>query len=230
MDRMAAAGREQFGAAGWWEQGGEHALLHALNPTRVGYLARRLGGLGGKRIADVGCGGGILAEALAEAGAVVTGVDPSAAAIGAAARHADGSGLAIDYREGSAADLEPGSYDAVACMEVLEHAADPGALVAQCAALLAPGGALIAATINRTPVAYASMIVGLEGMLGALPRGSHSYEAFVAPRELAGMCSRAGLAVADVVGVNWSFFGRTFMLSSWLMPANYMIDARRAAG
>ena len=228
MDSPSSAEADQFGAHGWWEEGGRHRLLRAFVPVRCAYMRERLGDLGGKRIAEVGCGGGIFSEALAGAGALVTGVDPSAGAIEAARAHAAASGLEIDYRIGSAADLEAGAYDAVVCTEVLEHAAEPAALIGQAAALLAAGGSLIVSTLNRNPLAYAAMIVALERVLEALPPGSHRYRDFITPPELARMCRAAGLKVADIAGANWSFFGKTFLLSRSWMPVNYLLHARRA--
>ena len=228
MDSLSPADDEHFSGRGWWEQGGRHRLLHTFVPVRCAYMRERLGDLGGKRIAEVGCGGGIFSEALAGAGALVTGVDPSSGAIEAARAHAAAGGLEIDYRTGSAADLESGAYDAVVCTEVLEHTPDPAALIGRCAALLAAGGSLIVSTINRNPLAYAAMIVGLEKALGALPRGSHSYRGFITPPELARMCAAAGLKVVDIAGANWSFFGKAFLLSRSWMPVNYLLHARRA--
>ena len=222
------AGDDPFGS-GWWRDDGPHRLLRAFAPVRCAYMRQRLGGLGGRRIADVGCGGGLLSEALAGAGALVTGIDPCPGAIEEARAHAAGSGLEIDYRVGSAADLEPGAYDAVACMEVLEHVPDPEGLVGQCTGLLAAGGSLVLSTINRNPLAYAAMIVGLEGILAALPRHSHRYRSFITPGELARMCRAAGLQVADIAGANWSFFGKTFLLSRSWMPVNYLLHARSVA-
>ncbi|MCY4324858.1 MAG: bifunctional 2-polyprenyl-6-hydroxyphenol methylase/3-demethylubiquinol 3-O-methyltransferase UbiG [Betaproteobacteria bacterium] len=220
---------EQFGSDGWWEAGGSHSLLRVFAPVRCAYMRERLGELGGRKIADVGCGGGIFSEQLAAAGALVTGVDPSPSAIEAARAHAAGSGLEIDYRAGSAADLESAGYDAVVCSEVLEHASDPAALVEQCAALLVAGGSLIVSTINRNPLAYAAMIVGMEKVLGALPEGSHNYRQFITPDELSRQCSAAGLKVADIAGANWSFFGKTFLLSRSWMPVNYLLHAKKSA-
>lgn len=218
-------------SARWWDLDGPHALLHAINPVRMAYLRERFGALAGLRVADVGCGGGILSEALAAEGAQVVGIDISEAAVKAAAGHAERSALAVDYRCCTAAELaaaEGSSFDAAVCMEVLEHVHDPAAEVAALAALLRPrrGGAVLA-TINRTAASYAAMIVGAEKILGALPAGSHNWQNFIRPAELAGWCANSGLEVADLAGANWSFFGKTFLLSRIRMPVNYFLHAHK---
>lgn len=222
-------GEETFGASGWWEDEGSHKLLHIINPVRLRYVKEQLGGLAGKKIADVGCGGGIFAEALAGAGASVVAVDPSSAAIETATNHAAAAALPIDYQVGTAASLLSGDFDAVTCMEVLEHTSDPAAEVAACAKLLKPSGRLFTATINRTPVAYLSMIVALEKVLQILPDGSHQYGSFIRPDELGKWCKQAELEVVDVVATNWNFFAKAFLLSRSFMPANYMLQAKLAS-
>ena len=227
MNSGSSASDSQFGTDGWWEEGGRHSLLRTFAPVRCLYMREQLGDLGGKRIADVGCGGGIFAEALASAGALVTGIDCSQPAIDVARKHARKGGLKIDYRFGSAADLDAGAYDAVACMEVLEHVAEPAELIRQCASLLTEGGSLFISTINRNSIAYLAMIVGLEKILGALPQGSHCYRSFITPGELAQMCATANLKVVDIAGANWSFFGKVFLLSRSWMPVNYLLHATK---
>ena len=225
---MTAPG--EFGADGWWDEGGGHSLLHAINPARLAYVRQRVGGLDGKRVLDVGCGGGILSESMARDGARVTAVDPSAEAIETARGHAEGEGLDIDYRVASLDGLReacPVAVDVVTCMEVLEHVDDPKDAIASMAAALRPGGSLVLSTINRTALASAVMIHGLERALRALPPGTHRHEYFRRPSEVGGWCEAAGLRVEDVAGANWSFFGKTFLLSRTFMPVNYFLHARR---
>ncbi len=216
-------------AGGWWEQGGRHRLLHVINPVRLAYVEERVGGLEGKRVLDAGCGGGILAEAMARKGAEVTGIDASPGAIEAARGHAKEEGLSIEYVEstcaGHAAD-NAGAYDVVTCMEMIEHVEDPAAAVADLASMVGRGGSLVLSTVNRTPVAGVLMIGVLEGALGVIDRGTHEYRMFRTPGEVGSWCRDAGLRVADVAGANWSFFGKTFLLSRMAMPVNYFLHAR----
>lgn len=216
-------------AGGWWEEGGRHRLLHVINPVRLAYVEERVGGLEGKRVLDAGCGGGLLAEAMARRGAEVTGIDPSAGAIGAARAHAKEDGLQVSYVESSCADHaadSAGAYDVVTCMEMIEHVDDPAAAVADLASMVGKGGSLVLSTVNRTPVAGLLMIGVLEGALGVIDRGTHEYRMFRTPAEVGGWCRDAGLRVADVAGANWSFFGKTFLLSRMAMPVNYFLHAR----
>jgi len=187
----------------WWDPEGPQKPLHALNPVRLDYVAARRP-LAGARVLDVGCGGGLLSEAMARAGADVTAIDLAADLVKVARLHALESGLTIDYRvqavEALAAEA-PASFDAVTCMEMLEHVPDPGAIISACAALLKPGGQLFVSTLNRTPAAFALAIVGAEYVARLLPRGTHQYRDFIRPSELAAWLREAGLALDDVSGM-----------------------------
>lgn len=194
-------------AEDWWEPAGESRALHAMNPVRVAWLARQAGGLQGKRVADVGCGGGILSEALAAAGAEVVAIDLSTAALEAARRHLDESGVEVDYREASAEQLaaeEPAGFDVVACMEMLEHVPAPAGIVEACSAMLRPGGTVAFSTINRTRRAWLLAIAGAEYALRILPRGTHQYERFIRPSELAQWCRHAGLEITATRGMAYN--------------------------
>jgi 2-polyprenyl-6-hydroxyphenyl methylase/3-demethylubiquinone-9 3-methyltransferase len=227
-------------AGEWWDEAGPLAPLHKLNPTRIAYVRDRMCAhigrdplaprpLAGLSVVDVGCGGGLLCEPLARLGAAVTGIDPAAASIEAATRHARAAGLAIDYRVVAAEQLvvERRQFDLVCAMEVVEHVTDPAAFLAACAALVAPGGALVLATLNRTFRAFALGIVAAEYLLGWLPRGTHRWSRFVRPSEAARPLRRAGLRIDDLTGVVYDPLRDRFRLSP--DPAvNYMLFATRA--
>jgi len=212
----------------WWDPNSEFRPLHDINPLRLGYIDHAVK-LRGKRVADVGCGGGILAEAMAARGATVTGLDLSEKALAVARIHLLESGHEIDYRliaaEQLAAEL-PGQFDAVTCMEMLEHVPDPASTVRACAALLRPGGTAFFATINRNLKAYLFAIVGAEYVLGLLPRGTHDYDKLIRPAELAGWCRAAGLGVTDVIGMSYNPFSRTYVLGPDT-GVNYIVQAVR---
>jgi 2-polyprenyl-6-hydroxyphenyl methylase / 3-demethylubiquinone-9 3-methyltransferase len=216
-------------APAWWNPAGPLHTLHAVNPLRLAYVARHVP-LAGALVADLGCGGGILAEALARSGAHVTGVDLSPAAIGVARAHAEGEGAAIRYLECAPEALaaqEPHAYDLVTCMELLEHVPDPAAVVNAAAALLRPGGTAVFATLSRTPKAFAQAIVAAEYVLRLLPRGTHQYTRFLRPSELGAMCRHARLQVTDVTGLTYNPLTRGYRLTR--SPAvNYFLTARAA--
>ena len=177
----------------WWDPEGEFRPLHEINPLRLEWIDRHAQ-LAGKRVLDVGCGGGILAEAMARAGARVTGIDLAEKPLKVAMLHKLESGCEVDYRLVSAEALAaeaPESFDLVTCMEMLEHVPDPAAVLAACARLLKPGGQLFLSTLNRTPAAFALAIVGAEYVARLLPRGTHTYDMFITPSELAAAASKA---------------------------------------
>lgn len=224
LARFAAA------ASRWWDTDGEMRPLHDLNPVRLRYV-ERAGSLAGLAIADVGCGGGLLAEAMARQGARVVGLDLAAELIEVARLHAIEAGVAIDYRVESAeqhARAGAGSYDVVTCMEMLEHVPDPQAIVAALATLVRPGGHVFVSTLNRTPRAYAMAILGAEYVLRLLPAGTHTYAKFIRPSELAAWARAVGLVVVDVAGLEYDPFSRSARLTSDAR-VNYLIHLQRPA-
>ncbi|MGN6152814.1 MAG: bifunctional 2-polyprenyl-6-hydroxyphenol methylase/3-demethylubiquinol 3-O-methyltransferase UbiG [Lysobacteraceae bacterium] len=187
----------------WWDPEGPQKPLHALNPPRLGYVRDRAA-LRGVRALDVGCGGGLLSEALARDGADVTAIDLAPDLIKVAKLHRLESGVQVDYRLSAVealADEMPGAFDVVTCMEMLEHVPDPAAVVAACATLLKPGGRLFLSTLNRTPAAFALAIVGAEYVARMLPKGTHHYRDFIRPSELGAWLRAAGLVLEDVSGL-----------------------------
>jgi len=221
----------KFGALAhrWWDPTSDFKPLHDINPLRLDYIARRSGGLRGKRVLDVGCGGGILTEAMATAGAKVTGIDLSEKPLSVARLHQLESGVDVDYRliaaEALAAE-KPGEFDVVTCMELLEHVPQPGSTVAACAALAKPGGLVVFSTINRNPKAYLLAVVGAEYVLRLLPRGTHDYARFIKPSELAGFARRAGLESDDLIGMTYNPLTRSYRLEADT-SVNYIATYRR---
>lgn len=187
-------------AARWWDPQGPQKALHALNPARLGYITARAS-LRGVRALDVGCGGGLLSEALALEGADVTAIDLAPDLLKVARLHGLESGARVDYRQVAVETLageQPAAFDVVTCMEMLEHVPDPASVLAACATLLKPGGRLFVSTLNRTPAAFALAIVGAEYVARMLPPGTHSYRDFIRPAELAGWLRECGLVLEDV--------------------------------
>lgn len=214
-------------AEDWWNPRGKLRTLHVINPLRSQYIGDRAG-LAGKRVLDIGCGGGLLSEALAEAGAQVTGIDASESAIRVAAAHQARKHLHTDYLHGLVEDLAgqaPGQFDVVTCMEMLEHVPDPASVVEAAATLLKPGGHAFFATINRNLKSWLAAIVGAEHLLNLLPAGTHRYSEFIRPSELCGCLRRAGFSVRDITGVRYL----PFLDQAALHPdtsVNYMVHAR----
>jgi len=203
-------------AARFWDSHGDFRPLHLLNPVRLQFIASRTS-LSGRRVLDVGCGGGLLSESLARAGAEVTGIDLAPGMIEVARLHAAESGLAIDYRITAADELaqkSPGHFEVVTCMEMLEHVPDPAAMTATLARLLAPGGALYVSTLNRNLKSFLLAIVGAEYLLRLIPPGTHEYERLIRPSELARWARQAGLTLAEVAGIEFNPLSGHVALSS----------------
>lgn len=217
-------------ASRWWDADGESRPLHDLNPVRFGYIAERVA-LKGARALDVGCGGGILSEALARGGAEVIGIDLAPAVLDVARLHLLESGLTVDYREISVetlADNMKGQFDVITCLEMLEHVPDPASVIRACANLLKPGGRLFLSTLNRTPQAFAAAIVGAEYVLRLLPRGTHHYAQFIKPSELGADLRHAGLALEDLRGIGYNPLTRKAWLSD-SVAVNYLACAIKPA-
>ena len=222
----------KFGALAnrWWDQNGPQKALHALNPVRLRYVADRVP-LEGAKVLDIGCGAGLLSEALAGEGARVTAIDLAPELIEVAKLHQLEAGHQIDYRVQSAeaiADELPGGFDAVTCMEMLEHVPDPGSVIEACARLLKPGGRLFLSTLNRTPAAFALAIVGAEYVARLLPKGTHQYRDFIRPAELAAWLRAAGLQLEDVSGLMYEPWRNGARLTS-RTEVNYLACARKPA-
>ena len=221
---------QKFGALAhrWWDPLGDMKPLHEINPLRLDWIDR-LAELAGKRVLDVGCGGGILAEAMAQRGARVTGIDLSTKPLRVAQLHALESGVAVDYRESSAEALageSPAAFDVVTCMEMLEHVPDPASTVRACSTLARPGGWAFFSTINRNPKSFVFAIIGAEYVLGLLPRGTHEYARFIRPSELARWCRDGGLALEGSRGMGYNPFTRRYWLSNDT-SVNYLFACRK---
>jgi 2-polyprenyl-6-hydroxyphenyl methylase/3-demethylubiquinone-9 3-methyltransferase len=215
----------------WWDPGSEFRPLHEINPLRLAWIERVAGGLQDKAILDVGCGGGILAEAMASAGARVTGIDLSEKALGVAQLHRLESGIAVDYQLIAAEALAlatPARFDVVTCMEMLEHVPDPASIVTACAALTKRGGTLVFSTLNRNPKSYLFAILGAEYMLRLLPRGTHDWTRFLRPSELAAFARRAGLDLDQMIGMTYNPLTRVYRLEADT-SVNYLAAYRKPA-
>jgi 2-polyprenyl-6-hydroxyphenyl methylase/3-demethylubiquinone-9 3-methyltransferase len=216
-------------AARWWDPNGEMAPLHAINPVRTRYIEQAAGGLRGKRAVDVGCGGGLLSEALAARGADVLGLDLAEDVLEVARRHARQSKLAVDYRAVAAEALaaeRPAAFDLVTCLEMLEHVPDPSAVVAACGQLVRPGGTVVFSTINRNPKAYALAIVAAEYLLRLIPRGTHDYARLIRPSELDRWVRAAGLEVVEIRGLTYNPLTRSAQLSDDV-DVNYLMHCEK---
>lgn len=217
-------------ASRWWDPESEFSPLHKINPLRLDFINQRVN-LAGKRVLDVGCGGGILSEAMAKCGADVIGIDLGHAPLSVARLHLLESGLNVDYREIAAEDLaesEPHSFEVITCMEVLEHVPDPAATIAACAALVKPDGHCFFATLNRNLKSYLFAIIGAEYLLNLLPRGTHDYAKFIRPAELAIYARQAQLTVRELVGMSYNPLTRTYSLGKDV-AVHYMVHTTRDA-
>ncbi|MDB5987268.1 MAG: ubiG [Nevskia sp.] len=217
-------------AAQWWDAHGDMAPLHVINPVRLRYIEQRSGSLRSKTVLDVGCGGGILTEALAQAGAIALGIDLAKASIDVAIEHARDQAIRVDYRCISTEELAaetPARFDLVCCMEMLEHVPDPAQTIAACAQLTKPGGHVILSTINRNPKSYALMIVAAEYALRLVPRGTHEYAKFIRPSELLRWARSAGLESADVMGLRYNPLLKSASLNSQDLDVNYFMHCRK---
>ena len=217
-------------ASRWWDPNSEFRPLHEINPLRLEYIERHAGGLVGKRVVDVGCGGGILAEAMAAKGAEVTGIDMGGSNLEVAKLHLLESGLEVEYRQISAellAEEKPGHFDVVTCMEMLEHVPDPASVVRACAAMAKPGGTVVFSTINRNPKSYLFAIVGAEYLLHLLPRGTHNYSRFIRPSELDRWIRDAGLETRDLTGMTYNPFTRVYRLDPDDVDVNYLVATEK---
>jgi 2-polyprenyl-6-hydroxyphenyl methylase / 3-demethylubiquinone-9 3-methyltransferase len=210
----------------WWDPAGEFKPLHDINPLRLDWIARHVP-LQGARVLDVGCGGGILAEAMARRGAKVTGIDLSEKALRVAQLHLLESKLDIRY-EMSAVEEVAGEFDLVTCMELLEHVPEPALMVAACARLVRPGGQVFFSTINRNPKSYLFAVVGAEYVLGLLPKGTHDYQRFIKPSELSRWSRAAGLRVDELIGMTYNPLTRVYRLGADC-DVNYLLRATRDA-
>lgn len=221
---------EKFGdlAHHWWDPNSEFKPLHDINPLRLDWIDQALG-FAGKRILDVGCGGGLLSEGMAVRGANVTGIDLSEKPLSVAKLHLLESGQKVDYRKISVeqlADEMPGAFDAVTCLEMLEHVPNPSSVIAACARLVKPGGQVFLSTLNRNPKSYLFAVIGAEYVMNMLPRGTHDYAKFIKPSELARWTNLAGLEPDEVVGMSYNPLSKVYSLGADT-SVNYLMRATR---
>ena len=221
---------EKFAALAhrWWDKSSEFKPLHAINPLRLNFIDGKIG-LQGKRVLDVGCGGGILSESMAEKGAEVTGIDLGEKALKVAKLHQLESGIKVDYQLISVEALaaqQPASFDVVTCMEMLEHVPDPAAIVQACATLVKPGGSVFFSTINRNPKAYLFAVIGAEYVLNMLPKGTHEYEKFIKPSELSAWARVAGLTLGEMKGMGYNPLTQHYSLGTDV-SVNYLMHTEK---
>ena len=215
-------------ASRWWDPTSEFRPLHDINPLRLNYIDERVS-LPGKTVIDIGCGGGLLSEGMARRGATVTGIDLGEAPLAVARLHAEKSGVEVEYLQVLAeeiAEQRAGEYDAVTCLDMLEHVPDPSSVIRACATLVKPGGQIFFSTINRNPKAFLFAIVGAEYVLRLLPRGTHGYAKLIKPSELAGWARDAGLEVKDTTGMVYNPLTQVYKLNRDV-SVNYLMYARK---
>ena len=230
VDRAEIAKFEAL-ASRWWDMESEFKPLHDINPLRTNYIDS-FAQLAGKTVLDVGCGGGILSEGMAQRGATVTGIDMGEAPLNVARLHALESGVSIDYRQLPVEQLaaeQPASFDVVTCMEMLEHVPDPASVIKACFDLVKPGGMVFFSTINRNPKAYAFAIIGAEYLLRLLPAGTHDYSKFIKPSELTRRCRAAGLDVTHMTGMVYNPLTKIYKLKDNDVSVNYLMATRKPA-
>lgn len=222
---------DKFGALAsrWWDPESEFKPLHAINPLRLEWIQESVGSLAGKKVLDVGCGGGILSEAMARSGAQVTGIDLADKSLKIAKLHGLESGVKVEYRKVPVEQLaaeQPGQYDVVTCMEMLEHVPDPASIVRACAALTKPGGWVFFSTLNCNPKSFLFAIIGAEYVLRLLPRGTHTYDMFIKPSELAAAARGAGLEPVGMRGMEYNPITQIYSLTSDT-SVNYLMATRK---
>lgn len=223
----------KFGAlaARWWDPESEFKPLHAINPLRLDYIDEHIGGFAGKKVLDVGCGGGILSESMARRGAQVMGIDMSQAPLNVARLHLYESQLEIDYQQQTAeqlAETHAEQFDVVTCMEMLEHVPNPASVIAACCRLVKPDGKVFFSTINRNPKSYVFAIIGAEYILNLLPKGTHEYAKFIQPAELSDWAREAGLEVKHIIGMSYNPLTQRYWLGADV-SVNYIVTAEKTA-
>ncbi len=214
----------------WWDRQSDFKPLHEINPLRVNWIDERVS-LAGKKVLDIGCGGGILSEAMAQRGATVMGIDMGEAPLAVARLHQLESGVNVDYRQITAEELAeqmPEQFDVVTCLEMLEHVPDPASVIRACQRMVKPGGQVFLSTINRNPKAYLLAIVGAEYVLRMLPRGTHDFKKFIRPSELGAWSRSAGLSVKDIIGLTFNPLTQRYKLEADV-DVNYMIQTFKEA-
>ncbi len=215
----------------WWDMNSEFKPLHDINPLRLHYIEQNVGGLEGKKVIDIGCGGGILSESMAVSGAEVTGIDMGEAPLSVAELHSLETGVEIDYQQITAekmAEQRAGQYDVVTCMEMLEHVPAPSSVIAACSQLVKPGGHVFFSTINRNPKAFAFAIVGAEYILNMLPKGTHEYTKFIRPSELETWARHQGLELKDIRGMTYNPLFQSYKLGNDV-DVNYLMHFTKEA-
>ncbi|WP_221801226.1 bifunctional 2-polyprenyl-6-hydroxyphenol methylase/3-demethylubiquinol 3-O-methyltransferase UbiG [Oceanobacter mangrovi] len=216
-------------ASRWWDPDSEFKPLHEINPLRCNYIDQAAE-LAGKKVLDVGCGGGLLSEAMAQRGANVTGIDMGEAPLNVAKLHSLESGVSINYQRIPVEQLaaeQPASFDVVTCLEMLEHVPDPASIIKACATLVKPGGKVFFSTINRNPKAYAFAIIGAEYLLKMLPAGTHDYNKFIKPSEMTRWCRAAGLQNEHMTGLTYNPLLKNYKLNDSDVSVNYMLATSR---
>lgn len=216
-------------ASRWWDLDGEFKPLHLLNPVRLSYISDELQGLFGKKVVDVGCGGGILAESMARSGADVSGIDMASDSLNVARLHALETGVSVNYQQATAeqyANANAATFDVVTCMEMLEHVPDPFSVIKACADLAKPGGTLFFSTLNKTIKAYLLAIVGAEHVMKLVPKGTHEFDKFIRPSTLMRYLEQAGLEIIDATGLHFNPVNNSFKIGPGL-DVNYIVVARK---